>query len=421
SPASLISDFPALLFSDHIYDNYPTICTEFSRFRCDIRVYIIDQAFGSGGYQKQIVAYESESTSIKVDSVLHDFIPFHYNVEEINKDSISKSIGVFEIDNPQAYNFEFTVSSIHHELSQIFLRNANEKALKEFLIFLLRSEHKTVSELTEIHNELELGENDYAKLYLANVPNLRSLKKDLFESGLKSYSLVAFTTRPDDETTSFLKENEIKVIDINSLVRFHINNQNGNLIHLYIKSNLKDIQIDSFENSKNEAEELIEDLKHCPTGLKGWVEYEDICTKIFKLLFSSDFRNYTSKIQSYTHDNIFRRDLVVNNNFKDPTSFWGQINRDFNCNMIVIDFKNYTDPLEQNEFYLPSKYLNLGTGGFGLIISRKGLGNSAKILQRRMLSQQKQLLISLTDDDLIGMLSRITSIPHLSPLVFPTP
>jgi hypothetical protein len=146
-------------------------------------------------------------------------------------------------------------------------------------------------------------------------------------------------------------------------------------------------------------------LNNCNPGASGWRDYENICTDIFQFLFKDDFRHLIYQTQSYTHDGIFRRDMVINNNYTDPTGIWARAKTDFNANVIIVDFKNYEKPLEQNDFYLPSKYLNNTSGKFGIVICRRGLSASAKTLQRRMLHHDQELLLAITDDDLKGMIS----------------
>lgn len=394
-------------YQNYVFDNYPSICDEFSLYNSDVRVYIVDRKGKPGESTKQLSAYKAANNKgrIQVQPECYDFISRFANLEEIEAYPVTCSLGLFKIDDPEEYNFHFEVADIHRELSEIFIRNSEEDGLKDFLTFLLRCELKDVQILNEVSDEIIINRNDYCKLYLSSVPNLKKLKQELKNnSSGGNYSFAAFTSRPDDETISLLKELQIKGLFLNWMTQDRINKKNGEVIHWYVKSKLNKIQIKDQSGSDLKAQQLIKKLQHCPKGMKGWVDYENICVEIFNFLFSKDFRNYNSRMQSYTYDNIFRRDLVVNNNFRDSTSIWGQAKNDFNCNLVVVDFKNYENPLEQNEFHLPSKYLNLVTGNFGIVISRMGLSNSAQILQRRMLNTRNELLLSLDDNDLIGML-----------------
>jgi hypothetical protein len=176
------------------------------------------------------------------------------------------------------------------------------------------------------------------------------------------------------------------------------------MVHWFIKDRLTSISYHTTNNNYSIGDSLLKRFDSCPNGISGWLEYENLCTDVFCFLFKDDFRNFTYRTQSYTHDKIFRRDLIINNNYVDVTGFWAQIKSEFNSNLIVIDFKNYSDTLEQNEFYLPSKYLNLISGKFAIICSRNGLGNSAKILQRKMFNRDKEFILCLTDTDMKEMI-----------------
>ncbi|KAA6316494.1 hypothetical protein EZS27_033207 [termite gut metagenome] len=208
--------------------------------------------------------------------------------------------------------------------------------------------------------------------------------------------------RPDMETIKLINEYSLEFLILEDMGIELIRNQNGEMIHWFIKDKLQKIS-KTHSNNLQVGNLLIERLKNCQAGKKEWATYENICTDIFEYLFKDNFRKYTYENQSCTHDKKLRRDLIINNNFSDSTCFWAKVEKKFDCNLIIVDFKNYTDPLEQNDFYLPSKYLNLNIGRFAIICSRKGLGDSAKALQQQMFNKN-ELIICLDDNDLIGMI-----------------
>ncbi|SHK10119.1 hypothetical protein SAMN05444280_1683 [Tangfeifania diversioriginum] len=385
----------------YIEENYPSIKTEFMIYDSNIRMYIIDRKGAPGQTTKHTKIYKGLNPKNKciIYPFFLNFASRFHNLEEIDSLPVGSSESLFEIDNFEKYDSDFDPRLIHFELLYLFLKNCNKIQKKEFLKYLIKCSLATHVFDSERADELILFHNKKCRLFIDNTPNLKRIK-EIFKSN--EFSYIAFTNRPDSETYNYLKELNVKDIVIDDIARNYINIWNGDIIHHYIKERIPDLNIAS--KYQNISHELITKLKNCPHGMDGWSEFEDICIKIFKYLFLDNFRNYTQKVQAYTNDNIFRRDLIINNNFNDTTSIWGQAKSDFNCNLIVVDFKNYSEPLEQNEFYLPSKYLNLKTGKFGLVITRKGLGNSAKTLQKRMLNLNDELLIALTEDDLIQMI-----------------
>lgn len=164
--------------------------------------------------------------------------------------------------------------------------------------------------------------------------------------------------------------------------------------------------VDGFEGNVEigdaEGNYLIRKLKQCKKGKEAWAKYEEICTDIFEYLFKDTFTKYISQSQSGTIDGILRRDLIVNNNYKDTNSFWARMKQDFKCDIILVDFKNYKEQLTANDLHLPSKYLG-SIGKFGIVISRFGLDETAKKLQIRQL-RQEEFILSLTDSDLEKMI-----------------
>lgn len=384
----------------YIETHYPNIKREFSLYDSNIRMYIIDRKGVPGETTKQTKIYKDLTPKNKVEvyPYLLNLATRFNNLEEIEGYSQGYSESLFDIDNPEKYGHDFDIRLVYFELLFIFLKNCDKYQKKEFLKYLIRCNLSTrVNESDD--GDLMISFDKKCKLLIDNTPNLSTIKK-MLKDGV--YSYVAFTNRPDDETLKYLNQLNVKNIVIEQIARDYINIGNGLIIHYFIKDNLFKIKVD--RQYQNRSHELISKLKNCPVGIKGWAEFEEICTEIFEYLFGDNFRKYTHKLQSYTNDGILRRDLVINNNFNDTTSIWGQAKLDFNCNLIVIDFKNYSEPLEQNEFYLPSKYLNIKTGKFGILMTRKGLGNSAKLLQKRMLNLNNELLISLTEDDLVQMI-----------------
>jgi len=108
-------------------------------------------------------------------------------------------------------------------------------------------------------------------------------------------------------------------------------------------------------------------------------------------------------VQSFTEDKIHRRDLI----FYIPHGlggFWEFILIKFGMG-IIIDCKNHVDPFDGNEVRIVSKYLGkkkLTT--FGIIASRKGLSKNGKKVQRDLWIESNQLIVCLTEEDLVKML-----------------
>lgn len=156
---------------------------------------------------------------------------------------------------------------------------------------------------------------------------------------------------------------------------------------------------DNLENS-----DWAERLKKIDTGKKGFVEYENLCINILKLLFS----DYLSiwKEQKTSNAGLYRFDLIckIKSNIKDD--FFWTINNYFNTRYIVFDFKNYSEEITQKEVYTTEKYLyDKALRKVAIIISRKPFTDNAEKVARGCLRENGKVIINLTDDDLIKMIN----------------
>lgn len=148
-------------------------------------------------------------------------------------------------------------------------------------------------------------------------------------------------------------------------------------------------------------------LQECRYGLDGWREYEDLCIEIIEYLFRNSFKEFRSKTQTKTHDNIERRDLIVVNDVKETISFWSDIKREFNSNHIIFEFKNLKDEIGKDEVYQVDDYTNKALGRFAILFSRKGLSESGRdAIRRKYREEQKVLILNCSDGDLIAMLRK---------------
>lgn len=241
-------------------------------------------------------------------------------------------------------------------------------------------------------------------LLFSKTPTINELLELLNKEDEKTCNIV-FRSHPDDSIVEALNKEGVSFIDVMSLGRSLINNQNGEMIHWFIKERLDKIQIDDSYKEVPVGERLKKQLEQCPKGKECWHQYEKIGTEIFHYLFKNTFRNYTFEYQSSTSDGTQRRDLVVNNTYKDSSSFWQLVKSDYNSNLIIVDFKNYCEKLNSDNFYNPTKYLNSLVGNFAIVFSREGLDDTAKKVQQRLLSEKK-LVLCLSDANLTDLINQ---------------
>ena len=293
------------------------------------------------------------------------------------------------------FKYMFDEQSMHHELNKIFVKYASESDLTAYAVYMLRGR---LNDVNYVEKQKELIVNkDRFLIYLQDSLTRSNIQEviNMCKNKCKGLILRFF---PPREIINILQENHLSYMSIEKMGNDIVNNRNGEMIHLYIKERLSRLKIAKRENINLSAALLRQRLEKCPKGKEGWSEYEDIGTEIFKYLFADEFRHFKYDVQSTTEDGIARRDLIVHNTYKNSPCFWEQMKEDFQTKVIVVDFKNYTNPLNADEFYNVSKYFNGKVGHFAIIFSRNGLDASALKKQSKMLVEN-ELILCLTDAD----------------------
>lgn len=162
---------------------------------------------------------------------------------------------------------------------------------------------------------------------------------------------------------------------------------------------------DEIEKISTTAIEYINDLKSFEAGRKKCGEYEELCERIIQYLFGEAF--HIMSPQHKTGDKHFRMDLICS--FKgmneNTHSFWQLLAQHYNTRFVVFEFKNYSEPIDQNLIYITEKYLfNPALRNVAIIISHKGFSSTAKFAAEGCLKENGKLILDITNDDLIKML-----------------
>lgn len=145
----------------------------------------------------------------------------------------------------------------------------------------------------------------------------------------------------------------------------------------------------------------MEELSKCPSGRSSWAQYEDICIKALRFLFSPPFKSIL--IQKRTADNHERRDAILTNN--QYQGFWHLIREEFGSRHVVCEFKNKQEGLSKNDLNQLRIYLlRPSIGKFGLLFVRHGLSASLIQAQRNAYEQSQMMILVITDRMLISMM-----------------
>ncbi|AUC75524.1 hypothetical protein [Olleya sp. Bg11-27] len=401
-------------YRGYIMEHYPSLADNFSFCNKKVIAYITE-AMSSDIFEFRIHSYFSTNgdNSVKLHHQFYDFYPsYFHNLEEITDKFAGAHISSLKKEDLSFRN-PFSISNIHWELIEIFIQNSSGYEIEEFCTFLLKCKEYKINK-GDLSKDIDYDisatkekksfafeifhhkSRSIAKIK-ARITNIKKTSSELIPSFI-------FTSFPGEEIYKILKDENIKTIILQDLIRKHFEVENSQIIHWYIKSKIPTLRIksNSFE-LKFEGENLISKLEKCVPGEKNWSEYESIGVDIFSFLFKDNFKKYLSEEQIENNLKNHRRDLLVNNNPADLTSFWSDVKRNYNCSAIIIDFKNYSNKLNSTNFFSVSKYTKKGVGDFAIVFSRKGIDKTAKIEQSELFGNGK-LMLEFNDSELVEMI-----------------
>jgi hypothetical protein len=157
------------------------------------------------------------------------------------------------------------------------------------------------------------------------------------------------------------------------------------------------------KRKKSQATRLRSKLANCPAGKESWKAYQDVCCEILRYALVPPLLEPSE--EAATIGRARRRDLV----FQIPHAvedFWGWVRITYKSLALIVECKNYADLLPPSQVTMTSKYFGeKKLGLFGAIVCRKGLSEPAKQEQARLWMEDEKMILSLTDDDMISMLT----------------
>lgn len=161
------------------------------------------------------------------------------------------------------------------------------------------------------------------------------------------------------------------------------------------------IEINTLQHSEY-TNSLIKEMELCQAGRPMARTYEVLCHKLLENLFSEDLALW--KEQQKSNKDLYRFDLLCRIKDGNQKTFWSIIERYFNSKYIIFEFKNYNEPITQEEIYTTEKYLYAkALRSVGIIIAQNGYDENAYWAAKGCLRENGKLLILLRTDDLIKM------------------
>jgi hypothetical protein len=153
----------------------------------------------------------------------------------------------------------------------------------------------------------------------------------------------------------------------------------------------------------SEAEEIINALAQLQPGRENATKFEEACERAIQHLYGDSFGGWRSqwRIEAGFH----RLDCVAR---LTPTAgFWATMATDFRSRYVIFEFKNYTDPISQDQIYTTEKYLfTAALRSIAIIVARNGANDSAKRAMKGALREQGKLILCLSLEDLVGLLKK---------------
>lgn len=387
-------------YRNYIHTHYSKVENYFEVYNGSVRIYVATRFIDKPKGEVKLVYYygDDAANNVVVYPYYVDFIHRFHNYECLSYPLTGGYYAGFNEDKP-VDDYEYQLKEIHLKLQDIFISLASESQLLDYLIFMLRVQMKKVEK--QDGHTIMIDDN----LWYLDIGD--TLNIDIITSKLQTlkYKGFVFTRRPNMEIQKYLAKHLVEYHSIQDMGWGVYYNNCDELLHLYIKEHLMGLEVeDSKASHFIKGNMLKQRLEKCARGKESWSEYEMIGKEIFDYLFMDDFLNYNSELQSTTDDRLCRRDLIINNSPLGVNSIWGILQQRYNSMLIVVDFKNYQEPLSPSTLYVPTKYLNKQTGTFGIIFTREDLNESAQKEQLRLVSTEEKVLLSFSDNDLIAML-----------------
>lgn len=226
-------------------------------------------------------------------------------------------------------------------------------------------------------------------------------------------SMETFSRLLDYKTEIYRKPEEL-LINRQRQVQTHLNNLKAiksiqqiaedlyQSVSTYYSKQVLEKPISFMAPPRPQSLKLIEKLSSCPTGHKGWKEYEEICKEILTFLFVPPLVGPLEHVR--TESGLQIRDLI----FHIPCNvggFWDFVQRKYDAVAIIVECKNYANPIGGNNVVISSKYLGeRRLGLFGMVISRFPPAESAFKERARLWTEDGKLILCLEDEDLKTMI-----------------
>lgn len=154
-----------------------------------------------------------------------------------------------------------------------------------------------------------------------------------------------------------------------------------------------------FEEYQLKLDEIIEQLKHLPTGLADARQFEVLVGEVLKLCFFRVLENISE--QERDIDGTIRRDWMASN--RGQSGFWELVKNRYQANQILFECKNYAD-LTAGDFQQAQYYMTSAAGRLVFICFRGEINKHYYEHVKRASIGKDGLVLFLRDKDLLVFL-----------------
>lgn len=231
-----------------------------------------------------------------------------------------------------------------------------------------------LSRIVVVNDDFVTGKQKYYKLSIVEKLNKESIEKLKRISNKNRKQLIVTSSIISTNLKQQLKEiKDSYFYDIDDL--FSLANKKITLHDYYEKILLDKIiypflekRVGSLTSNINvvKAEKLIGRLSKCAKGLEGWKEFECITKDILEYLFKENFEHFYIKEKSRNNSGTDIRDFIILNT--GTHYFWKDLKQFYESRNIIIESKNTSKEIKNDELRQVSDYLEKDTiGKFGII------------------------------------------------------
>ncbi|MBQ3505435.1 MAG: HNH endonuclease [Clostridia bacterium] len=209
----------------------------------------------------------------------------------------------------------------------------------------------------------------------------------------------------------FVLHGELSQKYLDMLVSADIEVWDGKFLRKEFKEEISSLEIEKYaeiiyslpeEEIVDEYEQLIQKLHECPSGTEYWGRYQKLVGEILEILFCPPLGK--PRLQSSDNAKKNRRDFVLDNCVLDK-SVWEYLRNEYAADYLVVDAKNSGVKVKKQDVLQIAHYLKKeGAGLFGIIISRKGEGESAREALRNIWIYEKKMVLVLDDENIEQMI-----------------